>query len=67
LRPPSEEDWLAMYHAAGGRPLHDFAYFKKLAAYMIIVAVSALQRNMSETDREAPEALLQQLWHLVES
>jgi hypothetical protein len=26
-----------------------------------------LQRNMSETDREAPEALLQQLWHLVES
>jgi aminoglycoside phosphotransferase (APT) family kinase protein len=67
LRPPSEEDWLAMYRAVGGRPLHDFDYFKILAAYMIIVAVSALQRNMPETEREGPEALLQRLWQLVES
>lgn len=67
LQPPSEDEWLGMYHAAGGRPLRDFDYFKKFAAYMIIVAVSALQRNMSEAERAGPEALLRPCWQLVES
>jgi aminoglycoside phosphotransferase (APT) family kinase protein len=67
LQPPSEEEWLAMYHAAGGRPLRDFEYFKKLAAFMIIVAVSALQRNMSDSDRAAQEPLLRPCWQLVEA
>jgi aminoglycoside phosphotransferase (APT) family kinase protein len=67
LQPPSEDEWLGMYYAAGGRPLRDFDYFKKFAAYMVIVAVSALQRNMSEAERAAPEALLQPCWQLVES
>jgi len=56
-----------MYYAAGGRPVRDFDYFKKIAAYMVIVAVSALQRNMPEADRAAPEALLRPCWELVES
>ena len=67
LQPPSEEEWLAMYRAAGGRPLRDFDYFKKFAAYMIIVAVSALQRNMTEAERAAQAPLLQPCWQLVES
>ena len=67
LQPPSEEEWLAMYRAAGGRPLRDLAYFKKFAAYMILVAVSALQRNMTEAEREAQAPLLQPCWQLVES
>jgi aminoglycoside phosphotransferase (APT) family kinase protein len=67
LQPPSEEEWLAMYHAAGGRQLRDFDYFKKFAAYMIIVAVSALQRNMTEAERAAQAPLLQPCWQLVES
>ncbi|CDO90271.1 phosphotransferase family protein [Mycobacterium triplex] len=67
LQPPSEEEWLAMYRAAGGRPLRDFDYFKKFAAYMILVAVSALQRNMTEADRKAQAPLLQPCWQLVES
>jgi aminoglycoside phosphotransferase (APT) family kinase protein len=67
LQPPSEEEWLGMYYAAGGRPLRDFDYFKKFAAYMIIVAVSALQRNMTETERAAQAPLLQPCWQLVES
>jgi aminoglycoside phosphotransferase (APT) family kinase protein len=67
LQPPSEDEWLAMYYAAGGRRLHDFDYFKKFAAYMIIVAVSALQRNMTEAEREAQAPLLQPCWQLAES
>jgi aminoglycoside phosphotransferase (APT) family kinase protein len=67
LQPPSEEEWLAMYRAAGGRPLRDLDYFKKFAAYMILVAVSALQRNMTEQEREAQAPLLQPCWQLVES
>ncbi len=67
LQPPSEDEWLARYRAAGGRPLHDFDYFKKFAAYMIIVAVSALQRNMTEAEREAQAPLLQPCWDLAES
>jgi aminoglycoside phosphotransferase (APT) family kinase protein len=67
LQPPSEQEWLAMYDDAGGRPLCDFDYFKKFAAYMIIVAVSALQRNMTEAERTAQEPLLRPCWQLVES
>ncbi|TAM65754.1 phosphotransferase family protein [Mycobacterium sp.] len=67
LQPPSEDEWLAMYYAAGGRPLHKFDYFKKFAAYMIIVAVSALQRNMTEAQREAQAPLLRPCWELAES
>ncbi|MCV7102830.1 phosphotransferase family protein [Mycobacterium palustre] len=67
LQPPSEEEWLQMYYAAGGRRLHDFDYFKKFAAYMILVAVSALQRNMTEAEREAQAPLLRPCWQLVES
>jgi hypothetical protein len=34
---------------------------------MIIVAVSALQRNMTEAERAAQAPLLQPCWQLVES
>lgn len=67
LQPPSENEWLEMYRAAGGRPLRDFEYFNKFAAYMIIVAVSALQRNMTEAEREIQAPLLQPCWQLAES
>jgi aminoglycoside phosphotransferase (APT) family kinase protein len=67
LQPPSEQEWLGMYDAAGGRPLQQFDYFKKFASYMIIVAVSALQRNMTEAERTAQEPLLRPCWQLVES
>jgi len=66
-RPPSEEEWLAMYQAAGGRPLHDFEYFKKLAAYIFIVVGAALQRNVSDEQRAAMEPLLQPCWQLAEA
>ncbi|HEX9831495.1 MAG TPA: phosphotransferase family protein [Mycobacterium sp.] len=65
-QPPGEAEWLDRYRDAGGRPLRDFGYYKRLAAYMIIVAVSALQRNMSEEDRSAHEPLLRPCWELVE-
>lgn len=64
-QPPSEAEWLERYRDAGGRPLRDFGYYKKLAAYMVIVAVSALQRNMSEEERSAHEPLLRPCWELV--
>ncbi|MBB3600592.1 aminoglycoside phosphotransferase (APT) family kinase protein [Mycolicibacterium sp. BK556] len=64
-QPPSEAEWLDRYRDAGGRSLRDFGYYKKLAAYMVIVAVSALQRNMSEEERSAHEPLLRPCWKLV--
>lgn len=67
LMPPGEEEWLGLYRAAGGRPLRDFEYFKKLAAYMIIVPVGALERNMTEDERAEQEPLLRPCWELVES
>jgi aminoglycoside phosphotransferase (APT) family kinase protein len=66
-QPPGEEEWLAMYRDAGGRPLRDLDYFQKFAAYVILVAVSALQRNMTQAEREAQAPLLQPCWELVES
>jgi aminoglycoside phosphotransferase (APT) family kinase protein len=65
--PPSEDEWLARYRDAGGRRARDFEYFKKFAAYMIVVAVSALQRNLSEEARAAQEPLLRPCWAMLES
>lgn len=64
--PPSEQEWLAIYQAAGGRPLGDLEYFKKLAAYMLLVAHGALQRNMTDVERATLEPLLQPCWQLVD-
>lgn len=65
--PPSEAEWLARYRDAGGRALRDFAYFRKFAAYMIVVAVSALQRNLSEDARAMQEPLLRPCWDMLEA
>lgn len=65
--PPSEDEWLARYRDAGGRRARDFEYFKKFAAYMIVVAVSALQRNLSEEARSAQEPLLRPCWELLDA
>jgi aminoglycoside phosphotransferase (APT) family kinase protein len=65
--PPTDDEWLAMYQKAGGRPLQDFDYFKRFAAYMIVIAVSALQRNMPDDVRSQHEPLLYPLWALLES
>ncbi|BBZ15422.1 phosphotransferase family protein [Mycobacterium branderi] len=66
LMPPGEAEWLAMYRAAGGRPLRDFEYFKKLAAYMLLVAYGSLRRNMTAAECAGLEPLLQQCWLLAE-
>lgn len=65
--PPSEAEWLARYRDAGGRALRDFEYFKKFAAYMVVVAVSALQRNLPADARAAQEPLLRPCWTLLEN
>jgi aminoglycoside phosphotransferase (APT) family kinase protein len=65
--PPGEAEWLARYRDAGGRAVRDFDYFKKFAAYMIVVAVSALQRNLPEAARLAQEPLLRPCWALLEA
>lgn len=64
--PPSEAQWLAYYAKAGGRPLRDFAYFKQFAAYLILVAVIALQRNLDEAARAAQEPLLRPMWDVAD-
>jgi aminoglycoside phosphotransferase (APT) family kinase protein len=67
LQPPSEAEWLALYRKAGGRPMRDFEYYKKFAAYMIVVAVYSLQRNLTKEASAAQEPLLRLLWAILES
>lgn len=67
LQPPSEQQWLQWYADAGGRPVENFSYFKKLAAYFVVVAVSALQRNMSAAEQQSQAPLLSSFWNILES
>jgi aminoglycoside phosphotransferase (APT) family kinase protein len=67
LMPPSEEEWLSLYEKAGGRPLNHLNYFKKLAAYMMLLAIISLQRNVPEPVRLAQEPLVRALWQRLES
>ncbi len=66
-QPPSESEWLARYRDAGGRAIENFDYFKKFAAYIILVAVGALQRHLSEEERAAQEPLTRPCWDLLEA
>lgn len=66
LQPPGEAEWLALYRAAGGRELTDFAYFRRFASYMIVVAIVALQRNMPEEVRAAQKDFVERLWRAAE-
>lgn len=66
-QPPSEEEWLALYRKAGGRPLADFTYYKKFAAFMIVVAISALQRNMTVEQKQAQTGFLDGFWKILEA
>lgn len=65
--PPSEEEWLALYRKAGGRPLRHFDYFKKLAAYMILVPVCSILKHSWDQSTAARQTLLVPLWRLLES
>jgi aminoglycoside phosphotransferase (APT) family kinase protein len=65
LRPPSDEEWTALYYKAGGRPLEHFDYFKKLTTYLVTVTVTSLQRGLSLADRK--DGLLKAFWHKLES
>lgn len=65
--PPSDEEWLSLYQQAGGRPMQHFEYYKKLAAYIIVIAVCALQRNLSADECAAQEPLRGPLWTFLES
>lgn len=66
-RPPSEQEWLERYYKAGGRQLRDFDYFKKLAAYLTVVAATSLQRNMPEQQRAREGGLLHGFWRTLEA
>ena len=68
LMPPSQEEWLALYASAGGRKLEHFDYFKKLTAYMVVVAIQSLQRNLSDEVRAAQAPyMMNRLWAMLES
>lgn len=67
LQPPSEDEWLEMYQEAGGRPLEHFDYYKKFASYMVIVAVSGLQRNLPADELATQEPLLASFWQTLEA
>lgn len=61
-RPPTESELLELYAEAGGRPLSNFDYYKKFSAYMILVSVYALQRNLAVEARGSVEPLMRGLW-----
>jgi aminoglycoside phosphotransferase (APT) family kinase protein len=67
LRPPSDAEWIARYRKAGGRPLQDFDYFKRLTAFMVVIAIHSLRRNMPAEAAAAQEYFLRPLWTLLES
>jgi aminoglycoside phosphotransferase (APT) family kinase protein len=67
LMPPSEEEWLALYEAAGGLPPRDFEYFKKYSMFAILIAMLSLQRNLPDEARAGLASFRARLWSVIES
>ncbi|MBT8342439.1 MAG: phosphotransferase family protein [Desulfatitalea sp.] len=65
-QPPSEQEWLDDYYRAGGRQMKNFDYYKKFSAYMVVVAISSLQRNMPDEQRQAQAPLINAFWKELE-
>lgn len=66
LQPPNEAEWLELYRAAGGRKLESLAYYRRLAGYMIVIAIIALQRNMPADLRASQKDFVEILWREAE-
>jgi aminoglycoside phosphotransferase (APT) family kinase protein len=66
-QPPSQEEWIELYTRAGGRRLDDLGYYRRLCAFMILIAIVSLQRNMPEDVRVAQRGFIDRLWGLVEN
>jgi len=66
-QPPNEAQWLERYERAGGRKLQPLAYYRRLTAYMVLIAIMSLQRNMPEDVRASQRGFIDTLWGMVES
>ncbi|MET0546997.1 MAG: phosphotransferase family protein, partial [Caulobacterales bacterium] len=63
--PPSEAEWLELYYASGGRKMREFEYYKKFAAFMVVTAITSIQRNMTDEVRASQSSFLTPLWDLL--
>ncbi len=66
-RPPATAEWLARYRAQGGRALAGLEYYTRLAAYIITIALGALQRNMPAAQRAAQQPFAEAIWWEAEN
>ena len=67
LMPPSQAEWLDMYEKAGGQKIEHFAYFRKFATYMVLIAIVGLQRNLPVEVRAAQQSFVDRLWAILET
>jgi aminoglycoside phosphotransferase (APT) family kinase protein len=66
-QPPSEEEWVERYVRAGGKPPENLLYFRRLAAFIVLIAVYSLQRSMDEAMRSAQRHFMDKVWTLAET
>ncbi|WP_285021528.1 phosphotransferase family protein [Novosphingobium sp. fls2-241-R2A-195] len=65
-QPPSQAQWLERYEQLGGRKPDDLDYYRRLCAYMIVIAICSLQRAMPEDVRAAQRGFIERLWAVME-
>lgn len=66
VTPPTQEQWLSYYYEAGGRPLKNFDYFRKQAAYQILVCLGSMCNYLPESVSASYKVMAEFYWAEVE-
>jgi aminoglycoside phosphotransferase (APT) family kinase protein len=67
VAPPTQEQWLSYYYEAGGRPLKNFDYFRKQAAYQILVCLGSMCNYLPESVSASYKVMAEFYWAIVEA
>lgn len=66
VAPPTEQEWLQMYAALGGKPLGDLSYYKVHAAYEVLICMGSMTTYMPDEISAQYEGMMDFYWAVAE-
>jgi aminoglycoside phosphotransferase (APT) family kinase protein len=65
VQPQTQEQWLSRYRECGGRPLKNFGYFRKQAAYQILICLGSMCSYLPEEIKVPYQQMSNFYWAVI--
>ncbi len=66
VTPPTQEQWLSFFYEAGGRPVKHFDYYRKHAAYQIVICFESMCKYLPADIQGAYQQMAEFYWRVIE-